>query len=375
MVNIEATNIERGVTVNPAKKVKISKWEDLVRNAKEVEPKVDANEKTAQPDFDVSVKPEWEVVNTSFENVDVERNAKPIRVANESFNNMELRGSSVREANDIEIPDTDYSVPSFDSEKKESLTDYGYSEVFSDAVENTYSDINTKNFVEPNFEVPEFDSYEPEENSIEVQNDEKTKDEIQDEVDFEEMIRKALDESYSKEEKKVEEKENYSEVFEQPKINEEPKYEEVKDTEEFGISASNLQINDLMQELAQLSETNDSLKGSIANINDGNMKLERSIAGIERETNSYNEESLRTVRELILKAKEENEKLCQQKENAINARNNLKDKLIAVDETNLGAKKYYDSLSQKRKDYLFDMLSENDYQNTEEEENVKRFTA
>ena len=50
-----------------------------------------------------NVKPEWEIVNTSFENVDVEKNAKPIRVAEESYNNIEYKGSKVREENTVEI--------------------------------------------------------------------------------------------------------------------------------------------------------------------------------------------------------------------------------------------------------------------------------
>lgn len=344
MLNIEATKIEKGIVVNSAKKVKISKFDELTKNAEKVDAKVVTEDRDIQPEF--NTKPEWEVVNTNFENVDVERNAKPIRVAEESFNNIEQKGNMAREDNYTEEPDVDYSVPTFDYENEKTLEDYGFTKELSDAVDAV---VNTPEFKEPEFEIPKFEEYETEENTVENEKDS--------ELDFEEMIKKALDESFEKQETKVEET-NFE--VEQPK-EAEPVYEE-----KVSISASNLQINDLMKELAQLSEANDSLKGSIASIEDRNTKMEKSIAGIENETKNYDEISLINARELLLKAREEQQALKAQEENAINTGKDLKDRLISADEANLSAK--------KRSDYLKEMLSEHNYQ-PEEDNNVKTYVA
>ena len=349
MDNIVATKIENGVVVNSAKKVKISKWDELVKNAQKVDTKVDSNSIDVKPSL--STKPEWEVVNTSFENVDVERNAKPIRVAEDSFNNIEQKGNKVREDNYTEVPEVDYSVPTFDYEENKTLEDYGYSEDFSKAVEDVVNNSNLEEFNEPEFEIPKFEEYEQENTTKpEMVNAEK------EDNNLEEIIRKALDESLKPELEKREEP-----SFEEK---EESKVEEEK--QEVGISANNLQINDLMQELAQLSEANDSLKGSIASLENRNVKMKKSIDGIEKETKNYDEMSLKNAKELLLKAREEQQMLRDQEENVINAGKDLKARLISADEANLSAK--------KRSDYLSEMLLEHDYQPAEKDA-VKTYSA
>lgn len=346
MENIKATNIERGIVINPSKKVKISKWEELMKNANEFIKKVDLEKNNSLPNL--IDEPNWEVVTNSFENVEVEKNAKPIRIASQGYNNMEIRGNKVREDNDIEMSNVDYSIPTFDYSENKTLEDYGYSEDFSKAVESTIDSYNIDNTPEPNFEIPKFEEYEKEDNSeIEIST---PKEEKGNDLDFEEMIRKALDETLKKEEV----------------INKEaPKFIEEENKEENNFPAGTLQINDIMQELAQLSESNDSLKGSIQTLKNRNIKMEKSIEGIENETKNYDEISLKNAKELLLRAKEEQQILREQEEDVINIGKNLKDRLITADEANLSAK--------KRSDYLSEMLYEHNYQ--QEEDNVKTYAA
>lgn len=358
MDNIVATKIEKGIVVNPSKKVKISKWDELTKNVERVEAKVDSNTMDFQPKL--NVKPEWEVVNTSFENVDVERNAKPIRVAEESFNSIEQKGNKVREDSYTEVPEVDYSVPTFDYEENKTLEDYGYSEDFSKVVEDVVnSNINSEENNEPEFKVPEFDEYGKEDNEqIEI-NDKSLEDSYVETSEDEEKatnVEKTEFYQYEKEDNnQVEEEINISDI--------ERMVEEELNKKE---NTSTLGISDVMKEFTQISEANDQRKGNIASLKDRNIKMEKSIVGIENETKEYDKISLETAKKLLLKAKEEDKILRTQEEDVINEGKNLKDRLISADEANLSAK--------GRKDSLSEMLDGYDYQ-PKEDNYVKTFAA
>lgn len=361
MDNIQVTNIEKGVIVNPSKKIKISQfttlvdqWNAIVESAKENDAKVDLKSIDAQPDW--NAKPEWEIVTNSFENVDVEKHARPIRVAEESYKNIEIRGFDANKYDFVQLTENDDTIPTFNYEENKTLEDYGYTEDFSKTVEDV---INNTNFEEPKFEVPEFDEYGKEDNEqIEI-NDKSLEDSYVETSEDEEKatnVEKTEFYQYEKEDNnQVEEEINISDI--------ERMVEEELNKKE---NTSTLGISDVMKEFTQISEANDQRKGNIASLKDRNIKMEKSIVGIENETKEYDKISLETAKKLLLKAKEEDKILRTQEEDVINEGKNLKDRLISADEANLSAK--------GRKDSLSEMLDGYDYQ-PKEDNYVKTFAA
>ena len=237
-------------------------------------------------------------------------------------------------------------------ENDKTLEDYGFTKELSDAVDAVNAVVNTPN-------EPEFGEYKEADNQVEISenSDEKeTNFEIPKFEEYNEEDKKQMEVSNTNEEKESEFETMISKMVE----------EAFNKEETWKVSNSNLEINDLMREYTQLSEANASLKASIVSIEGRRAKMEKSIAGIEKETDNYNKNSLIKVKELILKEREEQQVLEAQKENAISTVEDLKARLISADEANLSAK--------KRSDYLKEMLSEQKYQ-PEEDDYVKTFAA
>ena len=363
MDNLQTTKIKSGITVNAAKRIKISRWDDLINNARKMSASVKSDIADSKPDFNKTEKPEWDLVNISDSVVNSVNSPKPIRIMGRGVEQSKKSWDSYRQENiyggmikndfeavenentaENEMPEYNFNSD-YDNSVSSNLEGFGYSEDFSKAVEETVDNTISENkepqtdFQPLNFEVPNFDEYEEHRNdNIEMST---TKN---DTFDLEEIVRKALNDSYNKEENK----------------------KEINDNEEVNnkVDTNNLQINDLMMEIAQVYEANTNLEGNINTFNNRNNKMERSINSINKETKDYEELSLKNAREILIKAKEKQEMLRKQEEEAINLGKDLQERLINADEANLSAK--------KRSEYLFEMLNDNNYSESYNEETYKK---
>lgn len=371
MDNIETKKIESGITVNAAKKVKISNWNELVKNAKELSANINFSK--------VDNQSNWDLVSIS-DSVALNNASKPIRIIGSGVDQARKSWDNYRHANNInsfnDVPtniiDTDENVANSENEMgiSNNLKDFGYNEDFSSAVENV---VEQPTFEPYNFEVPRFDEYEKEETNDQeittVNNDEQYDDAIE-YSEIEHMVEEAMKESEITAQKQDNEEEKYNledmvrNSLDEYQINKDNNSEKATNV---SFSAENLQINDIMKEITELTESNNNLKGNIASIKDRNIKMQKSIDAIERETKEYEEASLRNARELLIRTKEEQEKLRREQENGVQEGRDLKDKLISADETNLSAK--------KRSEYLYDMLNDNSHSESYEEEIAYRKVA
>ena len=124
------------------------------------------------------------------------------------------------------------------------------------------------------------------------------------------------------------------------------------------MNVNNLEINDLLREITQISEANDNLKNSIATIENRNEKMLNTYHGIEQETKKYESETLKNAKELLTRTKEEQERLRMREEEVINEGRNIKSNWISADEANLMAK--------KRNEQLLEMLNSTEFSSEEE---------
>ena len=372
MENIEATKIESGITVNTAKRVKISNWEELIKNAKELGVKVDSPKMDVQPEWNVEAKPEWELVNMNSNEITAYAAAKPIRIIGRGVEQAKDSWDSFRQQNiysdindnkpelteeNVEINDNFEEVYNdYDNNIYHELENFGYGDDFAKAVEQT---IETPDIsVTDKNEKIEEDIYTPDFTDIASENnDEKALTKYEDMIDnqktIEDIVKEALKQPEKVETPVIEEtKETTSTIS---SSSDEEKYYE-KDNDSIGIN--NLEINDLLKEITQISEANDNLKNSIATIENRNEKMLNTYHGIEQETKKYESETLKNAKELLTRTKEEQERLRMREEEVINEGRNIKSNWISADEANLMAK--------KRNEQLLEMLNSTDFSQDEE---------
>ena len=379
MDNIEAKKIESGITVNTAKKVKISNWNELVKNSKELAANINFNKVDDQRNLDFESEKKWNLVSIS-DSVALNNSSRRIRIIGSGVEQARKSWDNYRQVNNkvdnfeeevsTNIINNEEEVPTNIIDNEEEFTNYsnisdglenfGYTTDFSKTVEDV---VEQPNFEVPHFEVPRFDEYEKEET--------KTYEVPEKSVDYSEIEHMA--------EEAIKQVKNNEKIEMEQQENDEVSYNDIEDIarnyldkpektgEENIVTPSNLQINDLMEEITKLSEVNDHLKGSIATIENRNDKIKMSINGIEKETKNYEEMSLRNAKEILMRTREEQEELRRREEIAINTGKDLKDRLISADEANLSAK--------KRNDYLADMLSYDNYSESYESEVAYRKVA
>lgn len=328
MDNIQVTNIEKGVIVNPSKKIKISQfttlvnqWNAIVESAKENDVKVDLKSIDAQPDW--NAKPEWEIVTNSFENVDVEKHARPIRVAEESYKNIEIRGFDANKYDFVQLTENDDTIPTFNYEENKTMEDYGYTEDFSKAVEDV---INNTNFEEPKFEVPKFEEYEQ---NSKIEMTIPSKEEKEDDLDFEEMIKKALDESFKEESREIEKEEK-------PELNVEK--------ESFSINNLDLSENGLM-DIVKAKEN--ALREKIAQnrqLEAGTMRIEKSITALKESKANYENK----IQEYISKIESESEAENQREIDLESRKRESIEAMLAADREEKEAQDCYEYIQKSR---------------------------
>jgi len=363
MDNIEAKKIENGITINEinsAKKIKLSAFNEVIKNWSEVKGKNvnnDFDKMDVQPDLDTETN--WNLVSVS-EPVFLNNVSRPIRIMERGVEQARKSWSDYRQINNSIDKIDEVPTNIIDSDENEisvsnNLEDFGYTEDFSKAVEGV---VEQPNFEPYNFEVPHFDEYEKDKVDTYEESQEDNYSEIERMVEEAIKNTKANSSIHEQNETTVEDNnyniDNSLDGFEQS-------------NNEISFSTDNLRINDLMMEIAQVYEANTNLEGNINAFNNRNNKMEKSINSINKETKDYEELSLKNAREILIKAREKQEMLRKQEEEAINLGKDLQERLINADEANLSAK--------KRNDYLSDMLRDNNYSESYEEESTYKKVA
>ena len=416
MENIEATKIESGRTVNTAKKIKLSSYSEVVKNWNEIvnsaiEKEINVNKTDAKPDLNIDSKPEWDLVNINSNEINAYAPAKPIRIIGrgvaqaksswDSFRQQNIysdMGDNSPEFNNAELSDSfEGTHNDYDDNIYQELEDFGYSDDFAHAVEQTIDKPELTDDAENKENASTYtqdlsaiireatdkisstsDDYEFEENPSTYTQDlsdiiREATDRISsnsDDYEFEEnpstytqdlsaIIKEATDrisstsddyEFVDNDQKNIENL--VKEALKQTELNEN------FEAQNGSMNVNNLEINDLLREITQISEANDNLKNSIATIENRNEKMLNTYHGIEQETKKYESETLKNAKELLTRTKEEQERLRMREEEVINEGRNIKSNWISADEANLMAK--------KRNEQLLEMLNSTEFSSEEE---------
>ena len=164
MLNIEATKIKKGITFNSygSKRVKISNFEELVKNARELGAEVDSKKVEVPTEWNAEVKPEWELVNMNSEKATAYRDPKAVRIRKDGIENCiekygDLRGENiygntheVTPENEVTSANDDDYSNDYSSNISTDLESFGFSPEFSQATESVVGKEN----------IPEFNYYE-----------------------------------------------------------------------------------------------------------------------------------------------------------------------------------------------------------------------
>ena len=385
MENIEATKIESGRTVNTAKKIKLSSYSEVVKNWNEIvnsaiEKEINVNKTDAKPDLNIDSKPEWDLVNINSNEINAYAPAKPIRIIGrgvaqaksswDSFRQQNIysdMGDNSPEFNNVELNDSfEETHNDYDDNIYQELEDFGYSNDFAQAVEQTIDKPELTDDAENKENASTYtqdlsaiireatdrissnsDDYEFEENPSTYTQDlsaiiKEATDRISstsDDYEFVDNDQKTIENLVKKALKQTELNENF-------------------EAQNGSMNVNNLEINDLLREITQISEANDNLKNSIATIENRNEKMLNTYHGIEQETKKYESETLKNAKELLTRTKEEQERLRMREEEVINEGRNIKSNWISADEANLMAK--------KRNEQLLEMLNSTEFSSEEE---------
>ncbi len=314
MENINATKIESGIAVAPAKKIKLSNFNEVVNkwnkiNNSELEKEINVAESKMDDKTDLNIvsKPEWDLVNMNDILIQSANNSKPIRIRKDGIEQAKDKYKFIREENiygsmkkqdkfkpietSEEIKEFDSYSDDYNSNISKDLESFGFDSTFSKATENVIENNSIPEFDIPTFEPKDF---KPEENVYEDKNEhfdfeERRVEQTANEEDLnsyeiQEMVKKALENV--KEEK-----------------NEMPKEETSFSINNFDLAEQGLMdvIKASERKLKEKREANRKIEERIEKIKNSTRELEKSRENYERAIQQH-------LNEINSEIEEENQK-------------------------------------------------------------------
>ena len=268
MENINVTSIESGILYGTPKKVKISKWEQLVKNSEEI------NRKKEENQFNTKIKPEWELIGISDSIVKATNAAKPIRIVSEGKNRAEEKWSGFRKKDLYDELQDSYNYELGDENISSQLEDYYPNQSFLYAADEVFGNNN---------DIKD----EKKEDYFAADENKETKD--NDYSQLEEVIKKALDETAEKEvPQSYDNKDSEMDLAEleamvSAALNTSHIDDYAEDKDSYYSASDNSELAQLMQRIADLSAEEESIDKT-------NNQLDNDINGLKGIVNGIKSE-------------------------------------------------------------------------------------